>query len=75
MPDLIRPLCLLAIAPGRFAAETTRFIARAFTTGSPRANLHPFAVISCVTEGSAGTPLCVMGRDLVRAKPAVFPPL
>ena len=63
MPDLTRPTCLLASVPGRFAAEITRFIAPVFTAGLDRANLRPFAVISCVAEGSTGAPLCFTGRD------------
>ena len=75
MPSLTRPPCLLVSASGRLAAKTTRFTALAFPSGPAAVSLSPFVVISCVAEGSAGTPLCFTGRDLALAQTAVFLPL
>jgi len=67
MTRLTRPPCPFVPAVGRFTAKSTPLVAREFRSAAARVSVSPFVVISCVAEGSAGTPLCFTGPELALA--------
>ena len=61
MPSTTRGLPPFIPVPGGFIANTSRFIALAFSRCTTPVSLRLFVVISCVAEGPIGALLCFPG--------------